>query len=160
MARGVPRGERRHNALGAQSLGERKSSNNAASVFFNTVHLLPNNLRFEHGDAKLFSCPGRHYTLAAPGRSKWFCAQLCTVVVVFRKELTKLSCTTYYENGFFRSISPFRKKTPEDGNRWPVAYLGRMAPMAMFKCAPFLIIWILDTGIIFATHKSWKKQMF
>ena len=29
-----------------------------ASISFNTVHLLPKDLWFEHGDAKLASCPG------------------------------------------------------------------------------------------------------
>ena len=39
-----------------------KSSNNITSTFFNTVNLLPKELRFEHGSAKLASCPGRHLT--------------------------------------------------------------------------------------------------
>jgi len=30
--------------------------------FFNTLHLLPKDLTFEHGGAKLASCPGRHLT--------------------------------------------------------------------------------------------------
>jgi len=29
----------------------------------NTVHLLPEDLGFEHGSAKLAYCPGRHLTL-------------------------------------------------------------------------------------------------
>jgi len=33
-----------------------------SSTFFNTVHLLPKDLSFEHGGAKLASCPGRHLT--------------------------------------------------------------------------------------------------
>jgi len=37
-----------------------KSPNNVTSNFFNTVHLLPKDLSFEHGGAKLASCPGRH----------------------------------------------------------------------------------------------------
>ena len=40
--------------------GAPKSPNNVASTFFNTVHLLPKDLRFEHWGAKLASCPGRH----------------------------------------------------------------------------------------------------
>ena len=37
------------------------------STFFNTVHLLPNNLRFERaGATKLASWPGRHLTLLCP----------------------------------------------------------------------------------------------
>jgi len=39
-----------------------KSPNIVTSTFFNTVHLLPKDLRFEHGGAKLASCPGRHLT--------------------------------------------------------------------------------------------------
>jgi len=38
------------------------SPNNVTSTFFNTLHLLPKDIRFEHGDAKLASCPGRHLT--------------------------------------------------------------------------------------------------
>jgi len=51
---------------GAQFLGRRitvgalKTPNNVASNFFNTVHLVPKDLRFEHRRAKLVSCPGRH----------------------------------------------------------------------------------------------------
>ena len=37
------------------------------STFFNTVHFLQKDLRFEHGGAKPASCPGRHLTLYAPG---------------------------------------------------------------------------------------------
>jgi len=39
-----------------------KSPNNVASTFFNTVRLLAKDLMFEHGDAKLVFCPGRHLT--------------------------------------------------------------------------------------------------
>ena len=38
-----------------------------------------------------------------------------------------------------------------------VAYLCRMAPMAKFKCAPFLIMSILDIGTIFTKDKPWRK---
>jgi len=32
------------------------------STFFNTVHLLPKDLRLEHAGAKLVFCPRRHLT--------------------------------------------------------------------------------------------------
>jgi len=35
--------------------GPPKSPNNVISTFFNTVHLLSKDLRFEHGDAKIVS---------------------------------------------------------------------------------------------------------
>jgi len=35
-----------------------------------------------------------------------------------------------------------------------VAYLCKVVPMAKFKCAPFLIIKILNIGIIFTKDKS------
>jgi len=35
-----------------------KTFNNVASTFFNKAHLLPKDLSFEHGGAKLASCPG------------------------------------------------------------------------------------------------------
>jgi len=50
--------------------GALKSPNSATSSFFNTVHLFPKDLKFEHGGAKLVSCPGRHLTSLRP----------CTVV--------------------------------------------------------------------------------
>jgi len=46
--------------------GALNSPNIVASSFFNTVHLLPKDPRFERGDAKLASCPGRHLTLLRP----------------------------------------------------------------------------------------------
>jgi len=40
--------------------GAPKSPNNVTGTFFNAVHFLPKDLSFEHGGAKLASCPGRH----------------------------------------------------------------------------------------------------
>jgi len=67
MIRGVTRGEKGSQFLDAKSLWRRritvgapKSSNNVTSTFFNRVHLLPKDIRFEHGSAKLASCLGRH----------------------------------------------------------------------------------------------------
>jgi len=34
--------------------------------FLQYANLLPNDIRFEHGDAKLASCPGRHPTSSTP----------------------------------------------------------------------------------------------
>jgi len=60
---GVTKGERGHNSPGVKSLREPpKSPNNVTSTFFNTVHLRPKDLRFEHKGAKLVSCSGRHQT--------------------------------------------------------------------------------------------------
>jgi len=53
-------GTRRMTAVGAEN------PNNITSTFFNTVHLLPNDLKFEHGGAKLTCCPGRHQTSLRP----------------------------------------------------------------------------------------------
>jgi len=39
---------------------------NATCTFFDTGNLLPKDLRFEHGGAKLASCPGRHLTSLHP----------------------------------------------------------------------------------------------
>jgi len=41
------------------TLGALKSPSDITSTFFNTVNLLPKDLRFEHGGAKLAPCPGR-----------------------------------------------------------------------------------------------------
>jgi len=38
--------------------GVPKSPNNVASTFFNAVHLLPKDLRFEHGAPNFFLVPG------------------------------------------------------------------------------------------------------
>jgi len=46
--------------------GGAESPNNVTSTFFNTVHFLPKDLRFEPGGAKLASCPGRHLTSLRP----------------------------------------------------------------------------------------------
>jgi len=43
-----------------------KSPNIITSTFFNTIHLLPKDIRFEHGGAKLTYCPGRHLTSLRP----------------------------------------------------------------------------------------------
>jgi len=54
---------RNEGARGAQcpgrqiTLGGAEKSNSVASTSFNTVHLLPKDLRFEHGGAKLLA-PG------------------------------------------------------------------------------------------------------
>jgi len=49
-----------HNSLGAGSLwGRHKvSPNNVTNTFFNTVHLLPNDLRFKHRVVNLLLAPG------------------------------------------------------------------------------------------------------
>ena len=39
-----------------------KKINNVTRSFFSTVHLLPKDLRFEHGGAEFASCPGSHLT--------------------------------------------------------------------------------------------------
>jgi len=38
--------------------GAPKRPNKVTGIFFNTVHLLPKDLKFEHGGAKLASFPG------------------------------------------------------------------------------------------------------
>jgi len=43
-----------------------KSPNNVTSTFFNTVYLVPEDLRFEYGGAKLAFCPGHHLTSLRP----------------------------------------------------------------------------------------------
>jgi len=58
-------GSRGRNCPGAESLrGAPKSPNNVMCNF--SIHLLPTDLRFEHGGAKLASCPGRHLTTLRP----------------------------------------------------------------------------------------------
>jgi len=47
-------------------LGPPKIPNNFTITFFNTVNFLPKDLTFEHGGAKLASCPGRSLTSLHP----------------------------------------------------------------------------------------------
>jgi len=63
------RGARREQFRGRQQRGAellRGAPDIAASTFFNTVNLLPKELRFEHGDAKLASWPWPHLTSLRP----------------------------------------------------------------------------------------------
>ena len=76
--RGVVRGVRGNNFLGTKSLRRApKSPNNFTSTFFNTVHLLPKDLRLEHGSATLASFSWRHLTLLRPC-VVWFVNQCTT----------------------------------------------------------------------------------
>jgi len=43
-----------------------EKSQQCQSTFFNTVHLLQNDLRFEHEGAKVSFCPERHLTSLRP----------------------------------------------------------------------------------------------
>jgi len=69
-ARGVTRGKQGgtiprapNHYRGAKRLRRAsKSPNNITSTVFNTVHMILKDLSFEHGGAKLASCPGRHLT--------------------------------------------------------------------------------------------------
>jgi len=56
---------------GAQLPGRRMTAGGAEKSqqchkYFNAIHLLPKDLMFEHGSAKLPSCPGRHLTSLRP----------------------------------------------------------------------------------------------
>jgi len=58
---------RGNNCSGVESLREdAENSNNVTSIFFSTVDLLPKDIRFERGGAKLASCPGRHLSSLRP----------------------------------------------------------------------------------------------
>jgi len=46
--------------------GAPKIPNNVTSTFFNTVHLLPKNIRFKHGGTKIAFCPRHHLALLRP----------------------------------------------------------------------------------------------
>jgi len=72
---------------GTKSL--RGTPNNVTSTFFNSIHLHPKDLRFEHEGAKLASCTGRHLTSLCP----WFRAGL--------------SCAAHAEVVYLRLLSLF-----------------------------------------------------
>ena len=60
------------------SPGDVENPNKFTSTFYNTVHFLPEDLRFEHGDAKRAYCPGRHLTSLHP------CVKRTHLVVTLR----------------------------------------------------------------------------
>jgi len=81
LDRGVRRGAKGHSSPGTNHWGVLKILNNVTSTFFNTIHLLPKDLRFERGGDKLASCPGRHLTSVRP---------------CFRSECIKLNVITFF----------------------------------------------------------------
>jgi len=56
------------NHCGARGMTVRasKKPNNVTGTFFKTIHLLPKDLRFEHGGTELASCPGCHLISLRP----------------------------------------------------------------------------------------------
>jgi len=64
MSRGVTKGGTISRA--PNHWGTPKSPNNGTNTFFNTVHLIPKELRFEYGGAELASCPGATQLRYAP----------------------------------------------------------------------------------------------
>ena len=69
-------------------MGAPKSPNNVTSTFLNIVNLLPEDLSFKHGGAKLASCPGRHLTSLRP------CSRAHVNFQMRRKSLSKVNGTT------------------------------------------------------------------
>jgi len=64
-------GKEGHNSPGTESLREAlKTPNNVTTTFFNTVHLLPKDLRFKHGDAR-FKHGGAKLGLAGSNMGVW-----------------------------------------------------------------------------------------
>jgi len=81
-----------------------ESFNNVASTFFNTVHLLPKDFRFEHGGAKLVCYPGRHLTSLRPWQDA---IVVCSKSNLSRKIKQKILLTllTPFISSFFNSTS-------------------------------------------------------
>jgi len=75
LGRRVTMGAPNHCMAAEWMRGAPKSPKNVTSTFFNTVHLLPKDLSFEHGGAKLASCPRRYLTSSRP----------CCIILVFIK---------------------------------------------------------------------------
>ena len=62
---------RGHNSTGTDSLPwALKRPNNVTSTFFNTVHMLPKDLRFEHGAPNLLTVPGAIQPCYVPGMGR------------------------------------------------------------------------------------------
>jgi len=55
---------------GRITVGGEKVTTVSKTLFFKTVHLLPKDLRFEHGGTKLVSFPRRHLTSLRPCTSR------------------------------------------------------------------------------------------
>jgi len=49
--------------------GGADNTKNVTSTFFNTVNLFAKELKFEHGDAKFASCPGREFPKSRQAQS-------------------------------------------------------------------------------------------
>jgi len=78
---------RKITAVGAEWLrGTPRSPNNVTSPFFNTVYVLPKDLRFEHGGAKLPSCPRRHLTALRPWPYTHATAYICSITLSFGQD--------------------------------------------------------------------------
>ena len=79
---------------GAESLwGAPKSSNKVTSTFFNAVQLVPKDLRFAHGGAKLASCPGAPSNLVTKVHLKqYFGAQKIAKVMLLITWKYRLFC--------------------------------------------------------------------
>ena len=78
---------RRIVAGGAKWLREApESPNNVTCTFFNAVNLLPKDLRFERGGAKLVSCPWCHLTSLRPCMA---CERSCSVTMSDRRVMSQ-----------------------------------------------------------------------
>jgi len=73
--------------------GAPECSNNVTSAFFNTVHLLPKDFRFEHGGTKLASCPRRYLTSSFSGSKRQ--QLICTKLPLCAKYSTTATTKTY-----------------------------------------------------------------
>ena len=91
--RDVTTGARGHSFSGAESLRGEKSHSSVISTFFRTVHLLPKDLRFKHGGAKLISpgaiyprryAPAHHDCLAK--MTKFVCKNTCPSVANYQSQ--------------------------------------------------------------------------
>jgi len=93
-------GTRGHNFPGAESLRKAtKSPNNVTSTFFSATHLLPKDLRFQHGGAKLASCPGHHLTSLRAANSWRFCAaQLKISLLRMHNTMNIMTTCSYFDN--------------------------------------------------------------
>jgi len=101
-------------------------------TFFNTVHVFPKDLRFEHGGAKLDSCPGRHLTSLRPWlkchnnrRQKSYYQYICSRFQLQTCVKTQAAggCTRAVILGLRMSITVKQRRTePRDHVFWQKRY--------------------------------------
>jgi len=134
--------------------GGAENPNNVTSTFFNTVYLLPGDLRFEHGGAKLASCPGRHLTSLRP----------CSALLPFPADAhatagcsKNITRETYCNNGKHQQRINSRQRTLTklaENNIWMLTIWVRRAQFSEERRSTGAVFIFFDTLLIVCVQDS------